>query len=72
MKKNMGAVDKSIRLVLVILIAILYLTGVISGTLGVILSVLAVIFLVTSFFGFCPLYVPLGLSTNRKDKHTAE
>jgi len=66
MKKNMGTIDRIIRVSLVVLIAILYFTNVISGTWAIILGVLAAIFLVTSLVGFCPLYLPFGISTRKK------
>lgn len=67
MKKNMGAIDRIIRTILAVTVVILYLTGQISGTAAVILGVFAVIFLVTSAIGFCPLYVPFGISTCKKE-----
>ncbi len=66
MKKNMGSADKIIRIILAIIVFALYFTGTISGTLGIILMVFAVIFVLTSLVGTCPLYLPLGLSTLRK------
>jgi len=66
MKKNMGSADKIIRVILAALIAVLYLTGVIKGTLGLILLVVAIIFAVTSLIGFCPLYTLFGFNTGRK------
>lgn len=66
MKKNMGSADRIIRLLLVALVAVLYFTNVISGTLALILGILAVVFLLTSVFSFCPLYVPFGISTRKK------
>lgn len=66
MKKNMGTLDRIIRFSLVVLIAVLYFTDVISGTWAIILGVVAVVFLVTSLIGFCPLYLPFGLSTRKK------
>jgi hypothetical protein len=65
MKKNMGSLDRIIRLVLVALVAILYFTNVISGTLALILGILAVVFLITSLISFCPLYVPFKISTRK-------
>ena len=65
MKKNMGSVDRIIRLVLVALVAVLYFTNVISGTLALILGILAVVFLITSLISFCPLYVPFKISTRK-------
>ncbi|MEE4194507.1 MAG: DUF2892 domain-containing protein [Anaerolineae bacterium] len=68
MKKNMGLADRVIRLVLVALVAVLYLTNVISGTLALILGIFAVIFFITSLISFCPLYVPFGISTRKKSE----
>jgi hypothetical protein len=67
MKKNMGTADKSIRVLVAIVIAILYFTGVISGTLAIILGIIAVVFIVTSLFSFCPAYMPLKMSTAKKE-----
>jgi len=66
MKKNMGTVDKVIRILVAVIILVLYFTHVISGTLAVILLILAGAFVVTSLLGFCPLYLLLGLSTSKK------
>lgn len=67
MKQNMGAVDKVIRLVVVAIIAALYFTGQITGTAAIILGIIAVAFLVTSLIGWCPTYVPFGISTKKAD-----
>lgn len=66
MKKNMGMADRVIRSIIAVLIAILYFTNVISGTLGLILLILACVFLLTSMISFCPLYAPFGLNTCKK------
>ena len=63
MKKNMGTADKSIRLLIAVIIGVLYYLGTISGTLGIVLLVLAGVFVLTSFIGFCPLYAPFGITT---------
>ncbi|WP_190809840.1 DUF2892 domain-containing protein [Flagellimonas sp. S3867] len=63
MKKNMGSADRIIRFVVAAIIAILYFTGTISGTLGIVLLVLGGVFVLTSFISFCPLYAPFGIST---------
>ena len=63
LNKNMGTIDRVVRLSLVAVVAVLYLTGAISGTVATILGVLAVVFAATSVVGFCPLYAPFGLST---------
>ena len=63
MIKNMGNVDRLIRTVVAIVIAVLYFLKIIPGKVGLILLGLAIIFLLTSMFKFCPLYLPFGLST---------
>ena len=66
MKTNMGSADKAVRIILALVFAVLYFTGIISGLFGIILIALAVIFVLTSLISFCPLYLPFGLSTLRK------
>lgn len=66
MAKNMGNVDRVFRLVAVLAIGIAYLMGALSGTIAVILGVVAVAFLLTSLVGTCPAYIPFGLSTRSK------
>jgi hypothetical protein len=66
MKQNMGTIDRVIRVLLAIVVLVLYLTGNISGTAAIILGIIAVIFVLTSLVGFCPLYVPLKISTKKK------
>jgi hypothetical protein len=68
MKKNMGVADKVIRILIAIVIALLFYFKVITGTLGIVLIILAGIFLLTSFISFCPLYTIFGLSTCPKKK----
>ncbi|WP_299057696.1 DUF2892 domain-containing protein [uncultured Polaribacter sp.] len=63
MKKNMGRIDKSIRIILALIFATLYYAGVISGVFGIIILILAAIFVLTSFIGFCPLYAPFKINT---------
>lgn len=63
MKANMGSTDKIIRVVVAVIIAVLFFTNIISGTLGMILLALAGIFVLTSLVSFCPLYAPFGIST---------
>ncbi|NNL16755.1 MAG: DUF2892 domain-containing protein [Flavobacteriaceae bacterium] len=63
MKKNMGSVDKGIRIIVAIAIALLYYFDVITGTLAYVLMAFAIIFLITSFISFCPLYAPFGWNT---------
>ena len=67
MKKNMGSADKTIRVFVAAIVALLYFTGVISGTLAIILMIIALVFIVTSLIGFCPLYPILGINTRKKE-----
>lgn len=66
MKKNMGSADKGIRIIAALAIALLYYFDVIPGTLGIVLMVLAIVFLITSFLSFCPLYPILGINTCKR------
>ncbi len=66
MKKNMGTIDIIIRLLIAAFVIVLYFLHVISGTLAIILLVIAGIFILTSLFSFCPLYLPFGISTRNK------
>lgn len=68
MKKNMGTIDKAIRILVAVVIAVLYFTNTISGTLAIVLGILAVVFVLTSFVSFCPLYLPFGINTLKKKK----
>lgn len=71
MKKNMGSADRIIRLIIAAVIAGLFFTNIITGTLGIVLLVLAGIFLLTSLVSFCPLYAPFGISTCAVEKKNA-
>lgn len=63
---NMGNTDRIVRVVLALVFAGLYFTNMVSGLLGIILLVLGVVFLLTSFISFCPLYLPFKISTKGK------
>ena len=65
MKKNVGSADRIIRIVLAVLFAVLYFTGTVTGTIGLVLVVLGGIFLLTALISWCPLYTPFGISTCR-------
>lgn len=67
MKNNMGTADRIIRTILALLVIVFYLTGDLSGLAAIILGIFALIFLVTSFTGFCPLYKFLNVSTKKKN-----
>lgn len=66
MKKNMGTIDKVIRILVAVVLAILFFTNVITGILGIILLVVAGVFVLTSLISFCPLYWPFGINTISK------
>lgn len=66
MKKNMGSADRITRVVIAAIIVALYFSGTITGTLGIVLIALSVVFVLTSLVSFCPLYLPFGLSTVQK------
>lgn len=65
MTKNMGTADRVIRTLIAVAVAVLYFTGKISGTLAIVLGIVAIAFLVTSLVGWCPSYLPFGLSTRK-------
>jgi hypothetical protein len=68
MKQNMGTTDKVVRIIIAIAIAVLYFANLISGTVAIVLLILAGVFILTSLIGFCPLYLPFGMSTQKKKK----
>ena len=68
MKKNMGNTDRIVRLLLAAVVAVLYFTNIITGTLGIVLLVLAGVFVLTSLISFCPLYTLIGLNTCQAKK----
>ncbi len=63
MKKNVGNTDRIIRLIVAVVVAILFFNNIITGTLGIALMVLAVIFLLTGLVSFCPIYAIFGIRT---------
>ena len=64
MKKNMGKLDRLLRSIAALVIGYLLINGTISGTLGIVLAVVAIAFLVTSMISWCPAYLPFGISTD--------
>jgi hypothetical protein len=66
MKRNMGTADRVIRVLVAVVVAGAWYTGRISGTLAIVLLVFAAVFILTSFIGVCPAYLPFGLSTRGK------
>jgi hypothetical protein len=65
-RRNIGLVDRLIRVVLAVAVAVLILTGQLAGVAAIVLGIAAGIFLLTSVVGVCPLYLPFGLSTRRR------
>ena len=65
MNKNMGNTDRVIRAIAAVILAVLYFTGMVTGTLGIVLLVIAGILLATSVVGLCPLYMPFKFSTRK-------
>jgi len=68
MKQNMGTIDRIFRLVVVVIIAVLFATGQLSGIAAIILGIVAVVFLVTGVIGWCPAYLPFGISTHKSEE----
>lgn len=68
MKKNMGTADRIIRLIIAAIVVGLYSVNIISGTIGILLIVVAGIFFLTSLIGTCPLYLPFGIRTTNTNK----
>jgi hypothetical protein len=66
MKKNLGTIDRVIRILVAVAVLALYFTHLISGTLAIILLIVSAIFILTSVFSFCPIYFGLGLSSRKK------
>ena len=68
MKKNMGSADSAIRILVAVIVFLLIFMGKVTGTLAIVLGVVAGIFVLTSFVRVCPLYLPFGISTNKNNK----
>jgi uncharacterized membrane protein YeaQ/YmgE (transglycosylase-associated protein family) len=67
MKKNMGTLDQIARILVALGIVGAYYMHWISGTVAIVLLSFAAIFIITSFMRFCPLYLPFGISTHKKN-----
>jgi len=70
MKKNMGTIDKAIRISVALVIIALYFMEKLPGAWAIALLVIALIFVATSFMSFCPLYLPLKINTNKNKPET--
>ena len=66
MKSNLGSIDRLVRILAAVAIAVLYFTNAISGTTAVILIVIGLVLLLTALINFCPLYYLLGIRTRKK------
>jgi hypothetical protein len=67
MKKNMGNLDRLLRLIGAALLIVLYFLNVVTGTLGIVCLIIAAILILTSFISFCPLYMPFKINTRKKE-----
>ena len=65
MQKNMSNVDRVVRFIVAVVVALLYATGVLSGWAAIVLGIIALVLLVTAVVGVCPLYALLGITTKR-------
>jgi hypothetical protein len=68
MKKNMGSIDRTIRIVVAVVLLVLYVGGIITGVWGIAGLILAGVFILTSLVSTCPLYLPFGIRTNQLKK----
>jgi len=67
MKKNLNTLDRVVRIIVAMVIAGLFFANIISGTVAIILLVVAAIFILTSFISFCPIYWAIGISSKKKE-----
>jgi len=68
MIKNMGIMDRSLRVVIGLFIVLLIVKSIVTGTAAIILGIFAGVFIITSSLGTCPLYIPFKIFTNKKEK----
>jgi len=66
MKKNLSPGDRFVRLLFAVVVAVLFITGKISGTTAVVTGIAAFVLALTALFDFCPIYYALGISTRKK------
>jgi len=69
MKTNVGTTDRVVRILLAFILAGLYFTGTLSGTIGIIAIIAAVVLVITGLIGFCPLYFPCRINTRKKEQN---
>ena len=68
MKKNIASADRVIRVMIAFVIVLLFVNHIVTGTFGIVLMAIAVIFTITSFINFCPIYYLLGIKKWQKSK----
>ena len=66
MKPNMGTTDKIVRIALAAIAVLLYFTNIVTGTLGIVILIIAAVLVLTTLISFCPLYPMLGINTGKK------
>jgi len=67
MKKNMGVLDRVMRIIIAAVIAVLFYTEILPHNwIGIVLMILAAIFLITAIIGTCPLYMLFRWSSSKK------
>jgi hypothetical protein len=66
MTKNIGTADRTIRTISALVLGFLILNGTLTGRTAVIRGSFAVVFLLTGFVRFCPLYLPFKMSTRKQ------
>lgn len=71
MKSNMGSADRIIRVLIAVAVAVAYFNGLITGTFGIVAMIIAIVLVITALLGFCPLYLPFGISTKPHKKTAA-
>lgn len=67
MKKNMSILDKLIRMILALVISVLYFSHIVTGVAAMVLGVIGIIFMITSYINYCPLYAALGWSSRKHE-----
>ncbi len=68
MKKNLNTPDRVIRIIASLVVLFFVVNGTITGTIGTVLAVVAIVLIATGVISFCPLYAALGISTRRKEE----
>ena len=66
MKANIGSSDKLIRLGVSIVLIVLFYLEIITGTMGIIALLIALLLTITSLINSCPLYSIFKINTAKK------